>query len=198
VMAGLFAIPNLVAMALARPPSLLPGYGRKGDSEMTPQECMNRAIEIAASSMGEPGALPYGAVVARDGQIIGEGLNRAMALSDPTAHGEVEAIRDACRRLGTTDLSGAAMYTTAEPCSMCVATMLLCGIERLYYAADAETSAALMKRLAGSNPSLRRRFSMAEVRAEVARPVDERQMPAERLGVEEVRSLFDAYAAKHG
>ena len=59
---------------------------------------MNRALEIAATAADEPGALPYAAVVVLDGKIVGEGLNRAMALSDPTSHGEVEAIRDACNR----------------------------------------------------------------------------------------------------
>lgn len=134
---------------------------------MTPQELMNRAIEIARTAMDEPGALPYGAVVARNGAIIGEGLNRAMGLSDPTSHGEVEAIRDACRKLGTTDLAGAEMYTTAEPCSMCVATMLLCGIAKMYFAAGPDDSAVLMGKLAAKNPSVRRRFSMAELRTEV-------------------------------
>ena len=91
---------------------------------MQASQMMARAIEIARTSLNEHGALPYGAVVAKDGIVIGEGLNRAMALSDPTSHGEVEAIRDACRTLGTTDLSGAEMYTTAEPCSMCVLSLI--------------------------------------------------------------------------
>ena len=165
---------------------------------MTPEQLMARAVEIARISLDEPGALPYGAVVARDGAIIGEGLNRAMALSDPTSHGEVEAIRDACRKLGTTDLMGAEMYTTAEPCSMCVATMYLCGIAKVYFAAGPDDSAALMGKLAAKNPAARRRFSMAELRAEVGLPSEERQMPAERLGVAEVRALFQEFGEKHG
>ena len=165
---------------------------------MTPDQLMARAIEIARAAMDEPGALPYGAVVARDGEIIGEGLNRAMGLSDPTSHGEVEAIRDACRKLGTTDLAGAAMYTTAEPCSMCVATMYLCGIEKLYFAAGPDDSAALMGKLATKNPSAKRRFTMAAFRAEVGLPADERQMPVERLGVSEMQALFREFGERHG
>lgn len=157
---------------------------------MTPEHLMARAIEIARTALDEPGALPYGAVVARDGEIIGEGLNRAMGLSDPTSHGEVEAIRDACRKLGTTDLTGTEMYTTAEPCSMCVATMLLCGIGKMYFAAGPDDSAGMMGKLAAKNPSAKRRFSMAALRAEVGLPADERQMPMERLGVAEVQALF--------
>lgn len=165
---------------------------------MTPEQLMARAIEIARTALDEPGALPYGAVVARDGEIIGEGLNRATGLSDPTSHGEVEAIRDACRKLGTTDLTGTEMYTTAEPCSMCVATMYLCGIAKMYFAAGPDDSTALMGKLAAKNPSVRRRFSMAELRSEVGLPADDRQMPMERLGVAEVQALFQAFGEKHG
>ncbi len=165
---------------------------------MTPEQLMNRAIEIARAALEEEGALPYGAVVARNGEIIGEGLNRAIALSDPTSHGEVEAIRDACRKLGTTDLSGAEMYTTAEPCSMCVATMLLSRIEKVYFAAGPDDSAALMRSVAANNASVRRRFSMAELREQVGKPVDQREMPAERLGVTEVQALFREFSEKQG
>jgi guanine deaminase len=164
---------------------------------MSERDMMARAVTIAATAIDEPGALPYGAVVALDGKIVGEGLNRAMALHDPTSHGEVEAIRDACRNLGTTDLTGAIMYTTAEPCSMCVATMLLCGFAGLYYAADADDSRTLMAALAAKNPSARRRFSMAELREEVGKPAEQRQMPVARMGVEETRAVFAAFAAKH-
>ena len=81
---------------------------------------------------------------------------------------------------------------------MCVATMLLCGIEKLYFAAGPEDSAALMGRLAQKNPSARRRFSMAELRAEVGLPAEERQMPVERLGVAEVQALFREFGERHG
>ena len=94
------------------------------------------------------GTLPYGAVVVLDGEIVGEGLNRSVADCDPTSHGEVEAIRNACRRLSLTSLKGAELYTTGEPCSMCVATMYQVGISRLFYAGTAEDSAAFFQRLA--------------------------------------------------
>ena len=159
---------------------------------------MDRAIAIAATAEQEEGALPYGAVVVRDGEIIGEGLNRALALHDPTSHGEVEAIRDACRKLGTTDLSGAIMYTSAEPCSMCVATMLLAGIQQLVYAADSADSAAFMQKLSAKNPTVRRRFSMAELREQVGLPSDNRpQMPSERQGQAASVKVFESFVAKH-
>jgi guanine deaminase len=154
---------------------------------------MNRAIEIAASAAEENGALPYGAVVVKDGEIVGEGLNRAMALHDPTSHGEVEAIRDACRRLGTTDLTGAEMYTSAEPCSMCVATMILANMERLVYAADWQDSTAFMVALAGDNATLKRRYTTVELRQQVSLPPKDRDMASERMGVDAANAMLRDY-----
>ncbi|MDP6708678.1 MAG: nucleoside deaminase [Alphaproteobacteria bacterium] len=158
---------------------------------------MRRAIEIAAESIDTPGTLPFGAVVVRDGEIIGEGLNRSFADSDPTSHGEVEAIRDACRRLGVTDLAGADLYTSCEPCAMCVATMYQAGIVRLYYAGVASDSAALFERLAAHDPKWARKMSAAELRHEVGQPMDARAMPATRMLAEAAQEVFDRFLARH-
>lgn len=159
---------------------------------------MRRALEIARESLDEPGALPYGAVVVKDGRIVGEGLNRANGRFDPTSHGEVEAIRDACARLGTLDLSGCDLYTTAEPCSMCVATMVLSGISRLYYALAVPESAAFLARLAARDPRWQRRISAADLRREVALPMESRQMPAEAVLKNEAMALFEEFAQRQG
>jgi len=163
---------------------------------MTPEDFMKRAIEIAGEAAGEPGALPYGAVVVLDGKIVGEGLNRAAAIHDPTSHGEVEAIRDACKKLGVTDLKGAEMYTTAEPCAMCAATMLMTGFSKLYYAYDAAQSGAFIAPLAERDPRLKRSFTAAELREQTGLPTDERSIKAARAGVEEAGQVFKAFAAK--
>lgn len=97
---------------------------------------MRRAIEISARALDEPGLEPFGAVVVRDGKIVGEGINRSLRNVDPTSHGETEAIRDACRNLSTADLSGCALYTSCDPCALCVAAMAIAGIAELFYAAD--------------------------------------------------------------
>ena len=165
---------------------------------MTVDQFMRRALEIAATAKDDPGALPYGAVVVRDGEIIGEGLNRAPGLHVPTSHGEVEAIRDACRRLGTTDLSGATMYTTAEPCSLCVAAMILANMAKLVYAADWRDSAALMAGLAEKSPDLRRRYNTVELRDQVGRAPEARDMPAEQMGQAEARDILAAFAQARG
>ncbi len=78
----------------------------------------------------------FGAVIARDGEIIAEGANRVVAERDPTWHGEIEAIRQACKKLGAFKLTGCTLYTSAEPCPMCAAAAYWAGIERIYYGAS--------------------------------------------------------------
>jgi len=79
---------------------------------------MRAALAEAERAMAA-GNVPVGSLIVRDGAVIGVGQNRAVSECDPTAHAEVDAIRDACRKLGSTDLSGASCYTTMEPCPMC-------------------------------------------------------------------------------
>lgn len=96
---------------------------------------MQRAIDIARQEMRENGAAPFAAVIVKDGKIVGEGVNQVVNANDPTSHGEIEAIRDAGRNLGSWELSGATLYTTCEPCEMCVAAMYWARIDRMVYAA---------------------------------------------------------------
>ncbi len=159
---------------------------------------MRRALELARDSLDSPGALPYAAVIVKDGQIVGEGLNKALANHDPTSHGEVEAIRDACYKLGTTRLVGCDLYTTAEPCSMCVATMYIAGIENLYYASASPASAAFVARLAALDASYTRHISSDDLRRQVGTPLRERQMPATQILAAEAEALFDEFAARAG
>ncbi|MFN8558641.1 MAG: nucleoside deaminase [Dehalococcoidia bacterium] len=91
---------------------------------------MRLAIEEARQGAAE-GNSPYGAVVVRDGQVIGRGHNRTTSAFDPSAHGEVEAVRDACKGLRSITLEGATLYTTGEPCIMCQTAMRAAGIARL-------------------------------------------------------------------
>lgn len=165
---------------------------------MDDERFMARAIEIADGARNEAGALPYGAVVVLDGEIVGEGLNRATALHDPTSHGEVEALRDACRNLKTTDLSGAVMYTTAEPCAMCVSAMLLANFGGLVFALASDQSAGFIKRMAAGNPSAKRRYDMPELRRQVGLPAEEREIGARRAGVDATLATFEAFFGERG
>lgn len=141
---------------------------------------MRRAIALARQALTQDGAKPFAAVVVKDGEIVGEGVNRAVATFDPTSHGEVEAIRDACRRQGTLDLSGCDLYTTCEPCALCVSTMRSTGIARVFYASKIESAARV---LSDTVPDLVERTTA--LRREAGRPIMEGSMPASQLLAEE-------------
>lgn len=155
---------------------------------------MKRAIELSRRALSEPGTEPFGAVVVKDGAVVGEGLNHARARFDPTSHGEVEAIRDACRKLECTDLSGCDLYTSCEPCAMCVAAMQIVGIRRLRYAASLDQSG---RALDAVSPKVRPRIDAVDLRTEVGLPVKERRMPSAQLMDADAVAVLDAWAARH-
>ncbi len=95
---------------------------------------MDRAIELAIANVRSARGGPFGAVVVRGGQVVGEGANRVTASNDPTAHAEVLAIRDACARLGTFVLSGCEIYTSCEPCPMCLGAIYWARLDRIHFA----------------------------------------------------------------
>jgi tRNA(Arg) A34 adenosine deaminase TadA len=103
--------------------------------EATPAAFMARAFAMREAA-GQAGDQPYGAVVVRDGRIVGEAPSRVVTARDPTAHAEVEAIRDAARRLGTRDLSGTVIYASSRPCPMCEAASAWAGIARIVHGRD--------------------------------------------------------------
>ncbi|MCR5724300.1 MAG: nucleoside deaminase [Treponema sp.] len=94
---------------------------------------MDEAISEADAGISAGHGGPFGAVIVKDGAVVGRGHNRVLLKHDPTCHGEMEAIRDACANLGTHDLSGCELYTTAEPCPMCLGGILWANIQRVYY-----------------------------------------------------------------
>ncbi len=96
---------------------------------------MLRAIELARqTSLIDKAGGPFGCVIAKDGEIIAEGANTVLADNDPTSHGEMNAIRNACKELGTHDLSGCTLYTTSEPCPMCYGAIWWARVQKIYYA----------------------------------------------------------------
>jgi guanine deaminase len=117
-----------------------------------------QAIEEAVAGVQAGHGGPFGALVVRDGRVLGRGHNRVTSAVDPTAHAEVVAIRDACAALGEFALPGAVLYASCEPCPMCAAAIYWARIERTYYAATRSDAAqagfddaALHERLAGSD-----------------------------------------------
>jgi tRNA(Arg) A34 adenosine deaminase TadA len=152
---------------------------------------MERALSIAARAVGQPGLEPFGAVVVLDGEIVGEGLNRSQAKLDVTSHGEIEAIRDASQRLGSLDLRGAEIYSSCEPCPLCVAASAISGIGRIYFAASIDQALQVFTEEArsGDDPSP---MDVEEVRKLAGSKVGTAGLDAEQhlaaLGIEVIRS----------
>lgn len=132
---------------------------------------MREAIRLASESV-QSGGGPFGAVVVRDGRIIGRGVNRVTLDSDPTAHAEVQAIRNACANLGDFRLTGCDLYVSCQPCPMCTAAIYWARIDRVFYAADAADAAAVG-------------FDDLFIAEELARPVGARTLPMTQLLREE-------------
>lgn len=103
------------------------------EKKQTHEHFMQLAVEEARAGIRAGHGGPFGAVIVRDGQVIAKGHNMVVANDDPTCHGEISAIRNACRTLGTFDLSGCDIYTTGEPCPMCLGACLWSNLERIYY-----------------------------------------------------------------
>ena len=144
---------------------------------------MRRAIRLSEQAMAEGTGPPFGAVIVRDGTVVAEGCNHTHARNDPTAHAEIVAIRLACEAVGSPSLAGCTIYSSAEPCPMCLAAIYWAGIGRVYYANDRTAAAA-----AG--------FDDAFLYREVALPMGERALPMTQLLADEGRAAFDAWQAR--
>ena len=109
---------------------------------MEHKDFMRKAIALAVENV-ENGGGPFGAVIVKDGEVVATGVNRVTANNDPTAHAEVSAIRAACSKLGTFDLSGCVLYTSCEPCPMCLGAIYWAHIDKIYYGANQHDAAAV-------------------------------------------------------
>src|SRR5690348_1722263 len=103
---------------------------------------MQEAIRLSEQGMRAGAGGPFGAVIVKDGEIIGRGCHQVLSGKDPTAHAEVVAIRQACQKLGNFDLAGCEIYCSCEPCPMCLAAIMWARLDRVYYAAGREDAAA--------------------------------------------------------
>lgn len=146
---------------------------------------MARAIELSRiTSLVESAGGAFGCVIVKDGKIIGEGANRVVAEMDPTWHGEMEAIRKACKAEGSFKLEGATLYTSAEPCPMCMAATYWAGISKVFYAAQIEDA------LEYGN------FDDSKIYAELRKPVDQREIPIKQIMRAEAVEVWKDYQKK--
>lgn len=146
-------------------------------------EFLRRAIELATENVVEGRGGPFGAVVVREGEIVGEGANSVTATNDPTAHAEVNAIRAAAQALGTFTLAGCELYTSCEPCPMCLAAAYWAHVDAIYYGASAEDAA-------------RAGFDDAFLYGEIRKSRELRKIPAMRLLGDEAQASFDEWMAE--
>jgi guanine deaminase len=145
-------------------------------------EFMRRAIRLAHENIRLGGG-PFGAVIVKDGRVVAEGVNQVTTTNDPTAHAEVVAIRAACKSLATFQLAGCDLYTSCEPCPMCLGAIYWARPSRIFYAGTARDAAA-----AG--------FDDAFIYDEIARPHDTRRIPMTGLLHEEGVGIFNAWVTK--
>ncbi len=141
---------------------------------------MQQAIELAIENVREGRGGPFGAVVVRGNTVIATGANRVTASNDPTAHAEVTAIRNACAALGSFELRGCAIYTSCEPCPMCLAAIYWSRLDAIFYASTALDAAS-----AGFDDSL--------LYDEIRKPMGDRLIPSKALLREEAQASFDAW-----
>jgi guanine deaminase len=146
---------------------------------------MQKAIALAVENVTSGRGGPFGAVIVRDGEIVASGANLVTATNDPTAHGEIVAIRSACTALASFELKGCHIYTSCEPCPMCLAAIYWARCEAIFYGCSAADAAA-----AG--------FDDAFLYGEMKLPLGERTISTLNLLPEQAMASFDAWRAQAG
>lgn len=144
---------------------------------------MTRAIQLSLDGIHSGRGGPFGAVVVRDGKIIAEGVNQVTSTNDPTAHAEVIAIRQACMKLGVFHLSDCELYSSCEPCPMCLGAIYWAHLSKVYFANTAEDAAQIG-------------FDDSFFYSELKKPLLERRIPTIQIMREEALAGFRAWAVK--
>lgn len=144
------------------------------------EEFLKQAIELAVENVRRGAGGPFGAVVVKEGEVIATGTNRVTTMNDPTAHAEVIAIRAACQKLGVFQLQGCEVYTSCEPCPMCLGALYWAHVSAFYFAGDKDDAA-------------RAQFDDSFIYAEVPKGVEQRTIPGYRLLPEMGRLPFDEW-----
>lgn len=150
---------------------------------MDRDELMSKAIQLAAENVRNGTGGPFAALVAKDGQVIATGTNRVTSANDPTAHAEIVAIRKACAELGRFELGRCELYSSCEPCPMCLGALYWARLHHVYFAAQTEDAA-------------RAGFSDAAIRKQMGLPYERQQMAIEQLLHQDALLPFRLWQAK--
>lgn len=146
---------------------------------MTDNDFMRQAIALSVENVKNGGG-PFGAVIVKDGEVVATGVNRVTANCDPTAHAEVSAIRAACQTLGTFDLEGCTIYTSCEPCPMCLGAIYWAHIDRMFYGNNQRDAARIG-------------FDDKFIYDEIDLRIEERRLKAVQLLPDEAIKAFEAW-----
>jgi guanine deaminase len=146
-------------------------------TEIDKSEFMREAIKLSVDNVESGNGGPFGAVIVKDGKIIARGANSVTSNNDPTAHAEVMAIRKACEILGTFQLEGCEIYTSCEPCPMCLGAIYWARPDRIYFANTKEDATAI-------------NFDDQFIYEEIARPIKERKLFTEQILRDEAQKAF--------
>ena len=141
------------------------------------EKFMRMAIQLSEQNVLQSLGGPFGAVVVKDGKVVAKSANKVTSSNDPTAHAEVSAIRLACKKLKTFDLSGCVVYTSCEPCPMCLGAIYWARIETIYYGNTKKDAAAI-------------NFDDQFIYDELDKPMDQRQLPIKQLLRDEALQAF--------
>ena len=141
---------------------------------------MKKAIELSINNIHSNGG-PFGSVIVKNNEIISEGVNRVTLHNDPTAHAEIVAIRNACKKLNTFDLSGCELYTSCEPCPMCLSAIYWSHIDLVYYGNSRENAAEIQ-------------FDDKFIYDEMKKDINERKIPLKQILKDEAIKAFDLWA----
>ncbi len=147
------------------------------------EKFMRRAIALAQEGIDRNVGGPFGAVVVKDGEIVGEGCNRVTSTNDPTAHAEIVAIRNACEKLGSFQLDGCVLYTSCEPCPMCLGAIYWARPVRIFYAATHEDAANIG-------------FDDQFIYEEIGKPIENRKIKTVNFLRGEGLKVFENWADK--
>jgi tRNA(Arg) A34 adenosine deaminase TadA len=147
---------------------------------MTHQHFLRKAIELSREGAVTGLNGPFGCIIVKDGEIVGEGSNRVASTNDPTAHAEVVAIRNACRRLGSFQLNGCIVYTSCEPCPMCLGAIYWARPDKVYFAST-------------KNDASDAGFDDAFIYHEIVLPPLDRQIPMEYISMPEAKAIFTTW-----
>ena len=150
---------------------------------MKHSQFMLKAIRLSQIYMMKGQGGPFGAVIVKNSKIIGRGWNKVTSSHDPTAHAEVTAIREACKKLKTFELSGAIIYSSCEPCPMCLAAIYWAGIGKIYYANTRKDAAHIQ-------------FDDDFLYREISKPLKKRKIPSKQILRKKALSVFELWRSK--